>query len=102
MKLSGATAEGNGSSETDTIASISACSFAWSCDFDDISSSETVVSSDWIRKLYSRELCLFESAANRVRYLDERQFQIQWAYYFSNKVFFCSAERSSCLGTSVW
>ena len=40
--------------EAYAIARVSATGFTWSGDFDNLTSSETIVSSDWIGELYAR------------------------------------------------
>ncbi len=49
-------------SETDTVTCVAPTGFARPSDLDDLTTPQTIVSSDGICKLYPRELCLLQAA----------------------------------------
>ena len=90
-----------GGLEAYPIACIPPASLTGSCNFDDLPSTEAVISRDWISKLYAGQLRLFEATCSRAGFRSEEMNRTTTTHYFSSSIFFSSVVKTWWLGTSV-
>ena len=87
--------------EAYTIACIPPASLTWSCNFDDLSSTEPIISCDRISKLNARQLCLFKATFSGAGFKLEAINRTTTTHYFSRSIFFSSVVKTSWRGTNV-
>ena len=94
--------QGTNGLEAYPVTGISPTCFTGTDDFDDLTSAETIVPSNRVGHLDSRELSFLKTTdvGGGVRQWQEPTKTV--TYYFSSKAFFSSADSTSCLGTRVW
>lgn len=90
-----------GGLEAYAIACIPPASLTGSRNFDDLPSTEPVISRYWISKLDARQLRLFEATCSEQVLGQKERIEITTTHYFSRSIFFSSVVKTSWRGTSV-